>query len=61
MKYNLTAIKHGEHIFYGIKSKSIAINDISTDRKAMLELCKKLERGMVTETTVMDIIEDFME
>lgn len=61
MKYNLTATKHGEHIFYGIKSKSIAVDDISTDRKAMLELCKKLERGMVTETTVMDIIEDFME
>lgn len=61
MKYNLTATKHKEHVFYGIKSKNIAVDDISTDREAILELCKKLEHGMVTETTIMDIIEDFME
>lgn len=65
MKYQLTETNHQGHIFYGIHficgDREGRIDDISTDKAAVENLCESLEKGEVTETTLLDIIYDFME
>lgn len=65
MNYTLTQTVHSGIVFYGLKYSvdgvEKRIDDISTDKKSVAELCVKLTRGKVTEITLLDIIQDFME
>ena len=65
MDFTVTQTIHSGIAFYGIKyvcdGVEKRLDDISTDKNAVTELCVKLKRGKVTEITLMDIIQDFME
>ena len=61
MKFELTTTIHNNCVFYGIRMNNLEINDISSDKDAVRCFCERLERGKVTETTLYDLIQDFME
>ena len=64
MECTLTKTNHGRITFYGVSCKlrdtTICFDDLSSDISAVKELCDRLERGEITEITLFDIIDDFM-
>ena len=60
----ITEIKHKNCVFYGIRceleGKSICFDDMSGDESAVRQLRCDLHGSDVTETTLYDIVDDFM-
>ncbi len=55
-------IKDGEEIdFYGVESELLCYSDISSNKKAVEELCKLLNAVNADKSNIEYIIDDFFE